>query len=47
MSEATGGNAEQKEYWDGAAGDTWVAAQEQLDAIQAELDRSSRCPLLL
>ncbi len=33
MSEATGGNAEQKEYWDGAAGDTWVEAQEQLDAM--------------
>ena len=33
MSDATGDNAAQKDYWDGAAGDTWVEAQEQLDAM--------------
>ena len=30
-------NAEQIEYWNGKAGETWVRAQDRMDAMLAEL----------
>ena len=30
-------NAEQIDYWNGKAGETWVAAQERMDAMLADL----------